>query len=1171
MNKRNRSNYPWKRNSFTGVLQLVIYERMEGEKMKTKSKIIIPVLVGVIGLTFLLTFIRSSQIKADEAQSESSTSSAVPKATSAETTKITGAMTKDTYLSQFSSLNTEQNEAWNQKYNFKPETNVVTVSTIAEFKTAFESNNVSKIVLTNDITDTATRHFYRTESIEIDGKGFTLSVNNGSINVDRLAGYSNFTKNFSDVPVFHMHDIKIKGSTTSGGGYSTWAFINGGTGYGDSSYTRGIWQYRIGNVEVISDSNKSQNNSYLHGRLINGNRALISMWGYNLITTGAENFYTGGIDVEPYAYYSGKITDQNFSTIWFIRYSNGTGDLLSTGTQKFNIGEGSFVYLNNTGTGASYPAIYQTFDEINVGKGATYNANVPGTAVSFNLDNAKFIAQEGSTINLLSRSTGNPTLKPGRSAATFDSVSSPKNISIVFDKGSKVNIVGNNSNTGNGNSGVIGSGASGATVTLNDPESFDINNLSSTGYALGYNSGSPVNFTINSSDISLYNIRGSVTQTMPDYTYPNVGEFAVNLNTATATAVSDKSALQSIFTPNKFRRISGLNSIPEIYWDYVTDADYSQRAKVLLGYAAVGGANPFDENGDPIMTNVYADDKRLAQIAFTDTLGNKFTGYSGADQYVTWQKENHAIPGFQISNENISGIPSKVDDSDGSRVPYISGEELTTQVLRVTPPNPIQLKKGKITDVDTQLEASGIEANAKVYMQLNDGAIQSVGTADDSGNWSMALSEKYKVGDKVRIYLENSSDLPSDFPTTGLENTRIGNANRNPVNKTTYRDATFEPATVYVVEKGVITKGSVGNNYSFDTDKISVGSTITYSVIVSNDEEEGSNIKWNNVELAEVLDEGLEFDLATADIKVNGNSVNNATYEASSRTLKVPLGTILPTTSTGGNKVTITFNAKVNKEKLLTTISNTAKASGTDDIGADFERESNTVTTDTILDTSLTVHFVDLDGIDLNDPIVIESSVNSTIDLSKNKDVQKVITDLISADHQLMSSPDPATIVISGKGDHATYTFDGILKIVSAPKAIDFGSLKVSSNLQTVDDPTIDGDLTVSDTRSNQTIGWTLSAKVTEPMTNNVTGIVMPNALKYNSNNGQNSVILSGDDLPIENGTKKGSVNISSDWGATDKSNGVKLVYNPAAMSSGNTLGDYTGTILWTLSEVPKL
>lgn len=1153
--------------------------------MKTKSKIAISVLLVILGVTFLFAYIRSSQIKAEETKDENSTSSVAPKTTAAETPQITGAMTKDTYLSQFSSLNAQQNDAWNQKYNFKPETNVKSVGTWATFMAAFQDNTVSKIILTADITYTTATRLNRTESLELDGNNYTLTMTNGSLNVDNLSSLSSFTKNFSDVPVFHMHDINIINNSSVGaleGNLGTaWSFINGNGQYGPGGSTgskRGLWQYRIGNVTTPYNSSLATNNQRVGGRLIGANRGQISMWGYNEIVTGAENFYTGGISVEPYAYYRGEIAAYNFSTIWYADNTRNNGDTDSTGSRKFETGEGSFVYLHNTNTGTGYPAIYEFYDEINVGEGATYNANVAGSAVSFNVDNAKFVAQNNANITLLSRSSsggGAPTIALGSSnTTTTGTKAAPKNISVSFSEGCKVNVVGYHSSTASGDSGIIGyyggtRSSSSATVTIDTPESFDITNLASAP-ALGFYTSGSFNFTINSSDISLWK-NATATTSSPDYTYPNVATFNINSNKNTATGTSSNSGLQSTFVRNQYRRISGLNSIPSIEWEYVTTADYSQKAKVLLGQVAAGGANPFDQNGDPIMTNVYADTNRMGQIVFKDTLGNTYTGYSGADQYVTWGKADHTIPGFQLGNEIITGTASKVDNSSGTMVPFKTAEESSTQVLLVTPPDPIQLTKGKITNVDTKLEATGIQANANVYVQVNDGSIVAAGAADASGNWSMALSETYNIGDKVRIYLENSSELPSDFSTTGLENTRIGNANRNPVNETTYRDATFKPATVYVVEKGVITQASVKKDYSFDTDKIGIGSIVTYSITVSNDEEEGSNIKWNDVNLTDVIDEGLDFDLATANIKVNGNSVDNATYDADSRTLKLPLGTILPTTSTGGNQVNVTFDAKVNKDKLLTTISNTAKASGTDDIGSVFEKESNTVTTDTILDTSLTVHFVDLDGNVLNDPIVIESSVNSSVDLSKNEDVQKVITDLTATDYQLMSSPSPSTIVISGKGDHATYTFDGVLKIVSAPKIIDFGSLKVSSNLQTVDDPTIDDDLTVSDTRSNQTIGWTLSAKVTKPMTNNVTGVVMPNALKYNNNNGQNSVILSGDDLPIETGTKKGSVNISSNWGTTDDSNGIKLLYNPASMSSGNTLGDYTGTIQWTLSEVPKL
>lgn len=1150
--------------------------------MKKIKKIVIATVFVCMSLSILFTYVTTSKIKADQESAGTVSSSISPSAGSLENDKITGAMTKTTYQSKFSTLNVTQNDAWNKKYNFRPETNVKSVGTWADFRAAFQDNTVSKIILTANITYNTAIGLNRTESLELDGNNYTLTMTNGSLNFDTLRSLDVFTKNFSDVPVFHMHDISIINNSSVGaleGNLSTaWSFINGngewgpGAGYG---VQRGLWRYRVGNVTTPFDSSRPTSNQRVGGRLIGGNRAQISMWGYNQIVTGAENFYAGGIDIDPHTYYRGEIAAYNYSTIWFIDNTLKASDPNSTGSRKFEVGQGSFVYLHNTNTGTGYPAIYEFFDEINVGESATFNANVAGSAISFNVDNAKFIAQNNSTVNLLSRSTNSPTIALGSSNSTNGGTNStPNNISVAFNKDSNVNIVGNNSRNNSGYSGIIGYYAPGrnssnATVTIDNPDSFDITNLAAAG-ALGFNTGSTFNFNVNSSDISLWKT-ATATTAAPDLTYPNVETFTINSNSNAAKATSSNSGLQNTFVRNQYRRINGLNSVPEIQWDYVTTADYSQKAKVLLGQVAAGGSNPFDPNGDAIMNNVYADANRIAQIAFTDTLGNTYTGYSGSDNYVTWTKENHKIPGFQIGNDDVTGIASKIDNGNDQMIPYRTADESSTKVLLVSPPDSIQLTKGKITDVDSELTASGIQENANVYIQVNDGAIQTAGKADASGNWHFDLANKYKIGDKVRIYLENTSELPADFNTVGLENTRIGNSNRNPINKTTYRDAEFAPATVYVVEKGVITQATVAKSFSSDTDKIGVGSTLTFTINVSNDEIAGSGINWKDVNLTDIVDEGLDYDPATADVKVNGTSVSNATYEKVSRKLTVPLGTILPKMASGENIATITFKAKVNRTNLLTTISNTAKATGKDDVGSTFEKESNTVTTDVILDTSLTINFVDLDDNQLHAPIVIEAPVGTAIDLNKNSDVQKVINDLITSNHQLIKSPDMTTITISGKGDTATYTFDGVLKITSTPQTIDFGSLKVSSDVQTVDNPTIDNDLTVLDTRSSKTTGWVLSAKVTKSMTNDTTNMIMPNALKYNNNNGENSIMLSESDSIIENGTKKGSVNISSEWGETDKSNGVKLIYNPASMSTGNTLGDYVGTIQWTLSEVPKL
>lgn len=173
----------------------------------------------------------------------------------------------------------------------------------------------------------------------------------------------------------------------------------------------------------------------------------------------------------------------------------------------------------------------------------------------------------------------------------------------------------------------------------------------------------------------------------------------------------------------------------------------------------------------------------------------------------------------------------------------------------------------------------------------------------------------------------------------------------------------------------------------------------------------------------------------------------------------------------------------------------------------------------------------------------------------------------MNKNYKLITPPSNTKVVITGNGDKVDYVFDGILRIVSAPKTIDFGTLQLADKVQTVHPQSIDDDLVISDTRLAQNNGWSLSAKVTKPLTNSG-GKTIPNALSYNT--GKSSILLSDSDAIIESNTSKGNVDISSDWGNTDKSKGLKLSYNPAEMSSGNVLGTYTGEVTWTISEVPK-
>ncbi|MHC5228574.1 isopeptide-forming domain-containing fimbrial protein [Enterococcus sp. LJL99] len=1045
----------------------------------------------------------------------------------------------------------------------------VTAGTWDEFKSAYENPATTKITLTNDVSYTGGTYLaIRTTSIEIDGTkpGTTGDFQNYSITLGATSLRIGQPTEASGYATMKLSNITVSNRGDDGTGTNA-GFISTPSGYDTASRNQygQYWTFDYENIYVPKGRTS---------RLARTPRAQMNFSGTNYVSTTSENFYLGGINFADGTKYYGEITSSNYSIMWF-RSKVGASD---TGTGDFIIGDNADVKLRNTGTGTNYPAIYLFFRNIEVGENSKFTSTVPGSALQFAGNGQKFTAKKGSVVTLTSLNS-NPSIKDEQNYyinAESSNASTPimnwnssyaTNLNMDFQKGSSLFIIGSTTSASNG---LIQLGTNAANtnnvITIDNPEQFDIRNNGSRNNnrfdaVQVKNNGSGNRLDILNSNLSLWKL-GTSFSTSADFNYSDVGSFSItkgNVITSSETELAE--SINSITTTSRLNisRITGLNSKPVVNWQYrLSDADskLQNMARVVLGL--IPDDSGLDENGNLTFIEQYAG------LGLPVTISN-----SANSEVIDLSTDKDGYVSTIVNDFYNAGTKLTATATRGKLVSDPTDSEA---VFKITPPLPAKVSSGKIYNIDTSISGKGAEPGAKLLVKVNGNLLSDTVNVNSNGEFDFPLTTPLSVGDKVELYLQDSAGLaPTNLKTQPLPitNNSVGNINPSAVLK--YADATFEPATVYVVEKGVITKGSVGKNYSIDTDKIGVGSTLTYSVVVSNDEDEGSNIKWNNVELTDVLDEGLDFDLKTADVKVNGNSVENATYDANSRTLKVPLGTILPTTSKNENKMTVTFKAKVNKEKLLTTISNTAKASGTDDIGAVFERESNTVTTDTVLDTSLTVHFVDLDGNVLNDPIVIDSSVNASIDLNKNTDVQKVITKLTATEYQLMSSPNPSTIVISGKGDHATYTFDGVLKIISAPKSIDFGSLKVSSNIQTVDDPTIDGDLTVSDTRSNQTIGWVLSAKVTKPMTNDVTGMVMPNALKYNSNNGQNSVVLSGDDLPIQNGTSKGSVNISSDWGTTDDSNGVKLMYNPASMNSGNALGDFTGTIQWTLSEVPKL
>ncbi|MGX4687037.1 isopeptide-forming domain-containing fimbrial protein [Vagococcus sp. JNUCC 83] len=1049
----------------------------------------------------------------------------------------------------------------------------VSVSNWADFKTAFEDQTTTKITLTNDITYTgvATNLKYRTTDIVIDGskagtkpedfKNYKLDLANTSLMIGKPTNSGTATMNIQNITLANNGTV---GADVARGGiietYNAYSASNNNQ-YGQ------YWTFNMKNVYVPDVSSTSGS-----GRLFRTPRAQINVSGKNKIYTRAENFYTGGVNFADGTEYYGEITQNNYSIIWF----NSQVGASDTGTGDFIVGDGANVKLrnvrntNNTG----YPAIYMYYRSIQIGENAQFTASVPGAAVQFSGNGQTFNAKKGSIVTLTSLASypsiqDNVTNFVGSGANSSTplmdwSGSSARNMKMLFEPGSNLYVIGRTTGVGDA---LIDLGSLAAkknnSIILDNPANFDIrNNASNTNRDAVQvnNTGSNNSFTVKNSNMSFWKLGSSFSSTA-DFDYTDVEELTITDGHKVTSSNSELAASlnsNSTTARSNIARISGLNVPPTINWQYtITDADkqLTNLARVKLG--DVPDDTGLDENGDLHYTELFASKGLPVEITNPKT-GNKATLLTDNSGYVSTTLTDFLDPGMKFS-------------AIATRGNLVSEPSLSEPVFNITPPKPVKVNTGKIYESDSKISGSGAEVGSKVYLQVNGGAMTEVATVDESGNFSYTLPNKFNVGDKVQVYLRDTAGLAPTNLKVKAPTTNDKDGNINPSKDLVYSDATFPAASSYVVEKGRISKATATKKVSLKDGKsdspISIGDTVTYTISVSNDEEDGSNIEWNDVYLEDVLDAGLIYEPSNANVTVDGVKISDASYDETSRKLKVPLGKIMPKKASGENVKNITFDAKVSSEVAGKTISNIATVSGKDISNNDFTIKSNQADISSVKNNTITVNFTDLNGAKLEEPIVIQGAIGSTQDLDANKDVQSTIEKIVNKNYKLITPPSNTKVIITGNGDKVDYVFDGILRIVSAPKTIDFGTLQLADKVQTVHPQSIDDDLVISDTRLAQNNGWSLSAKVTKPLTNSG-GKTIPNALSYNT--GKSSILLSDSDAIIESNTSKGNVDISSDWGNTDKSKGLKLSYNPAEMSSGNVLGTYTGEVTWTISEVPK-
>lgn len=1042
-------------------------------RMSFTAKMLVTVmLILLIGTVGILKFTQPSTISANEEQTTQSVTNTdsqtdVVQALNNQVLDPTAIQARASVADESSTAKlipaTEEeiaarNEAANNRMGFDPNVNVKMVGTWAEFKAAYDDQSVTKIVLKNNIVLTAYSYVLpRTASIEIDGQKNTLDLSLDTLRIGAVLS--------DGIGFFHIHDIHMaNGQVANGSGGTNWAFIGGLNG---SAYSR-VWTYRVGNITTETTTGKRV------ARIIRGSRAEITVYGKNSMITTAENFYAGSVVIEDGTEWYGEDTGSDYAVVWFELDSTGT----DTGVNEdFLIGKNCQVILKNTTAGTLYPAVYSFYNTLTVGENSIYNANMQGNSVRYNQLGSGMVVKSGAVANLLSRGSG-VVMQFTANDSWFE-----------VEPGGSVYIVGSTT------SPVVDmTGGANKRFTLNSPKGFDIRNKN-TG---GTNNSPAVStgivqtnvFTINDSDIDLWKLRTDINGPSTE-TYAKVGNFSVKAGGNTANVTTSEPGL-SAMVPTQYRRIAGMNSNPEIEWIPVTDADYSYKARVMIGYTA---SDEFDENSNVILQPVYASENQ-AYVTYVDTFGEEHVAYTDTNGYATVTDTR-----FNTAGQTISGV--------ATRGPWISEEPALTTVIDVTPPEPAKVTGDKVTNAAKQLIGTGAEANAKIFVQINGGELTAAGTVATDGSWTYNLPAYLSTGDKVKIFLEdNAGAAPADLDPIPPATNSV-NGNINPATTAlSYRDALFQPATEYTVvdvlpDNPAITKTVSAYRKGTEVSTTQVGDTLLYTITAKNDKASTFDTVWSDVVITDTLPAGLDFDSATAEVTIDGTVIdeNQYSYNPDTRLFSVNIGNLATQES-----AVVSFKTTVARSAVGQVITNTAKAEG------DSPRE-----------------------VEPFEPgPEIEGKAHEKYDKTS------------------LGANNPGGAVY------------GTLELLSAPAAIDFGSVSYAGKNIRVDNPTkIGDDLVVQDSRATRE-SWTLKATLITPMTQvGGSGYVLDGALKY---------VYQGTEITLNGGAQDVMVhtnssdeyNVSSTW--SESGDGMKLEVGANQLKE---VGDYQGEILWQLGDTP--
>ncbi|OTN83835.1 hypothetical protein A5819_003654 [Enterococcus sp. 7E2_DIV0204] len=231
------------------------------------------------------------------------------------------------------------------------------------------------------------------------------------------------------------------------------------------------------------------------------------------------------------------------------------------------------------------------------------------------------------------------------------------------------------------------------------------------------------------------------------------------------------------------------------------------------------------------------------------------------------------------------------------------------------------------------------------------------------------------------------------------------------------------------------------------------------------------------------------------------------------------------------------------------------------------ETVKKTITIDIQSNQKVNVEFVDETGEALHDKITFDKVIGTTIDLTKETEVQKVLESIQAKNYQLVKKPDNETAIpVISEESTVQYQFKGMLFVQSSPTFLNFGRKTLGIPFIKVEKAKYDKPLIVWDNRKNSG-KWDLTATLKKPLTSQEdSSKVLPFAIRYKINETDTVVLEENVTQSVAEKEHKleGQYNISDEW---DKNESGLLLEVP----SGEVLqaGGYRATILWQVEQTP--